>query len=73
MLGPSSGGRERRETAISEVGWRRKSLDRFPTAMTTCSQEGQDLRFSAYQYAPRWLVFRDDFWRDVPLEAVGET
>eukprot|EP00969_Alexandrium_andersonii_P046956 2060295-Alexandrium_andersonii.AAC.1 len=73
MPGLLNGDRQRRTTAICAVGWRRKSLDRFPTAMATRSQEGQDLRFSAYHYPPKWLVYRDDAWRDVPLEAVGRT
>eukprot|EP00969_Alexandrium_andersonii_P141793 6268734-Alexandrium_andersonii.AAC.1 len=42
------------------------------TVMTACSAEGEPLRFSAYQYTPKCLLYRDADWRVVrPEEAQG--
>eukprot|EP00969_Alexandrium_andersonii_P154034 6810044-Alexandrium_andersonii.AAC.1 len=44
----------------------------MPTAMTACSGEGEPLRFSAYQYKPPWLLYRDADWRGVRPEEVRD-
>eukprot|EP00969_Alexandrium_andersonii_P272054 12023801-Alexandrium_andersonii.AAC.1 len=40
--------------------------------MTACNAEGEPMRWSAYQYKPAWLLYRDADWRGVRPEEVQQ-
>eukprot|EP00969_Alexandrium_andersonii_P347883 15381948-Alexandrium_andersonii.AAC.1 len=44
----------------------------MPTVATACSGEGEPLRFSACQYKPQWLLYRDADWRGARPEEVRD-